>query len=150
MPWLLWSRERIEYLAQEWRHGWSFAELRDSINERFGSCLTRSAIAGKVARMGLKTTEPRTRIAPKPPRAPRKVVQLTIAAKPVKQVSPPPDVLPPTIWKDLLELKDGDCRYPYGNTVPFPFCGLPAIPGLPWCPFHARLCYNHPPRGESL
>jgi len=146
MPANVWPREAMDYLVQSWRDGWSFSELAERINERFGVCRTRSAIAGKVARMALKTTEPRTRVAPKAPRAPRKIVALSAEASP--RPAPRCDhVLPPTIWKNLLELVDSDCHYPFGETVPFPFCGLPAIPGLPWCPYHAKLCYNHP-KGE--
>ena len=145
MPPKIWPRERMDYLAEIWHDGWSFSQLAEQINYRFGTYITRSAVAGKLARMSLKTTIPRT-VHSKPKLWPRKVVSPAIVpAKPGKP-APRLEVLPPTIWKELVELREGDCRFPYGERVPFPFCGLAAVPETPWCRFHAKLCYNHPPR----
>src|SRR5215471_13355844 len=104
MPFRPWTREQSDYLETVWREGWSFSELARSVNEQFGvTYFTRSAIGGKVARMALKN-EARVPRAPKP-RA-RRVIRLTIPAKPVKQAeSPPRDCArEPRVWLDIIDL----------------------------------------------
>lgn len=43
--------------------------------------------------------------------------------------------------RTLLELEDGDCRFPYGDG-PFTFCGNPIKKGSPYCGAHSALCFN--------
>jgi hypothetical protein len=35
--------------------------------------------------------------------------------------------------KTLLELEDGDCRYPFGESAPYLFCGDPAQDKSSYC-----------------
>jgi GcrA cell cycle regulator len=139
MPANIWPRERCDYLAEVWREGFSFSELAQAIAERFGVYLTRSAIAGKVGRMNLRDIE-RVKRAPKV-RAPR---QLSAAV--TKQVKPEPPRAPlkPRMI-DILELTKYTCRYPYGDTPPYLYCGCPPLKGSPYCRDHTELCWNHPP-----
>lgn len=48
------------------------------------------------------------------------------------------DVVP--LHVSLLELRPGQCRYPFGDAAPFSFCGCQVKPGKPYCSAHAALC----------
>ena len=143
MPWWNpWSREPTDLLAKYWPEGWSFRELAIRINNECGTCFTRSAVAGKVARMHLSTVERMSR-APRarPPRAPR---QLSAAAtKPAPVARKPLPCEPRMI--DILDLRADTCRFPYGDFPPFRYCGCPILKGSPYCRDHTVICWNHPP-----
>lgn len=42
---------------------------------------------------------------------------------------------------DLIDLKEGDCRYPSGDALPFDFCGAPIVEGS-YCAQHHKLCVS--------
>jgi hypothetical protein len=44
----------------------------------------------------------------------------------------------------LLDLRPGQCRYPFG-TRPYTFCPAAQAPGGPYCPEHMNLCYHTRP-----
>ena len=141
MPGNIWTRERMDYLLQSWRDGWSFSELALRLNEQFGCFLSRSSVAGKVARMKLANDE-RIKRAPRV-RAPRAARSLAAAASPRPTPAPRVPLKPRMI--DMLELSRHTCRYPYGDTPPFRYCGCPPIKGSPYCREHTSVCWNHPP-----
>lgn len=147
-----WSQERIDVLTKLWGEGVSAGAIARCLGG-----VTRSAVLGKVHRLGLtpRATVSRTRAsmrqtggrnphwrrqtkaaiakaAPKPRRKP------TFSAEPLPNPQAP---LGPT--KTLIELGHNDCRFPFGDG-PFSFCGCPQEPGLPYCEAHARLCYEAP------
>ena len=142
MPPHIWPRERCEYLASIWRSGYSFSELAGMIGEAFGVQLSRSAIAGKVARMNLSSIERMSR-APqaRAPRAPRQLSAAATKPAPVarKRVPCEPRMI------DILELKADTCRFPYGDFPPLRYCGCPILKGSPYCRDHTEICWNHPP-----
>lgn len=39
------------------------------------------------------------------------------------------------------ELKKGQCKFPYGNKLPYVFCGKAAVRG-PYCSEHRRVCFD--------
>jgi hypothetical protein len=138
MPANIWPRERCEFLHALWQSGYSFSQVAKFINEAFGVELTRSSVAGKVGRMNLRDIE-RVKRAPKV-RAPR---QLSAAAsKPARE--PPRVPLKPRMI-DILELSKYTCRYPFGDTPPYLYCGCPPLKGSPYCRDHTKLCWNHSP-----
>jgi GcrA cell cycle regulator len=52
----------------------------------------------------------------------------------------------------LGQLADiGECKYPCSDGLPHTFCGHPAVPGLPYCDPHARICFvpPNPTRGPA-
>jgi len=53
--------------------------------------------------------------------------------------TPPPNDAPPSLGLSILEVKDGVCRYPYGERFPYTFCGHPTDKGDVYCPFHQAL-----------
>ena len=142
MPANLWPRERCEYLAALWRAGYSFSQAAKAINEAFGVELTRSAVAGKVERMGLHAKN-RVTHQPPQPRAVRAQRSLSAAASKPAREPPRPRLKPRMI--DILELTKYTCRYPYGDTPPYLYCGCPPLKGSPYCVHHTSLCWNHSP-----
>jgi GcrA cell cycle regulator len=51
----------------------------------------------------------------------------------------------------LIELTDHLCKFPLGEMLdppPFLFCGIPSLPGLPYCLEHCRLAYQ-PTKGTD-
>jgi hypothetical protein len=44
--------------------------------------------------------------------------------------------------KTLLELEDGDCRYPFGESAPYLFCGDPAQDKSSYCAGHHEICFK--------
>jgi len=51
---------------------------------------------------------------------------------------------PATAIRSVLELRNGVCRYPFGDPrhPSFCFCGAEAFRALPYCAGHARLSYR--------
>jgi GcrA cell cycle regulator len=50
----------------------------------------------------------------------------------------------PSKPKSLLELESRDCRWPIGEPRQpgFHFCGLPQLPGNPYCERHWRMAFQ--------
>lgn len=43
---------------------------------------------------------------------------------------------------DLLDLEQGQCRFPYGDRPPFTFCGCPALKGFSYCGPHQEITHT--------
>lgn len=50
---------------------------------------------------------------------------------------------PPSLQMSLLDLENGNCRYPHGEGSQIRFCGHPVAKGA-YCAFHAKICYVEP------
>jgi len=46
----------------------------------------------------------------------------------------------------FLELKPGQCKYAYGDSLPYLFCGLPREGEKPYCHVHSNICNTHATR----
>jgi GcrA cell cycle regulator len=104
----------------------SFPEIARAINKQFGTSYTRRAVASRARRKGL--------ISQKPKRAEFKVIhgikqRQKLAENPGIDPEPfvckdAPDVVP--LNKTMLELREGERRYVYGNEpAKMVFCGHP-------------------------
>jgi len=134
---------RIRSLALE---GWSARQVGDQLG------LTRNQVIGRATRMrpqvqwtltsfgnnaaavirkrgGGRTGRPRQHR--------RKRINLPDAV--MVERTPPPNDAPPSLGLSILEVKDGVCRYPYGERFPYTFCGHPTDKGDVYCPFHQAL-----------
>lgn len=97
---------------------------------------------GKNGHRKLKTSAPRSIIAPIQPVAPPgSFVDLT----PIKAGAWDP--LPDTTPKPLVDLGNNDCKWPIGTDSPHSFCGQPAAPDKVYCAAHAAIAYR--PRPEE-
>lgn len=156
-----WTDNRVEEVRAMWHEGQSF----DAIAYLLGDGISRSAVAGKLHRMGIKRGKPKRIIRPRQKRErytyaegmkPERVQRFhppkpninTINARPMprppEKLKGEPFVAPMAARKTCMQLTPGDCRWPYGHVGEpgFFFCGAPAFPDKPYCAAHCRIAYR--------
>lgn len=131
-----WTDDRVEKLTEMWTAGTLSAS---QIANKLG-CVSRNAVIGKVARLGLPPRRQVSFSTPKPKKPRVRRAPMPILAKPVCEEIPA-EVLTvePPLHIDLLDLKQHHCRYPYGDG-PFTFCGHAVKPDKPYCAAHWAAC----------
>jgi GcrA cell cycle regulator len=160
-----WSDERIDFLKKMWADGLSASQ----IYRRLGA-VSRSAVIGKLHRLGLPGRAKRQLFSNPHKNRPRKLVRKPRAypkvvtrfgrssarlwddlgpAEPLPAVEE--IVIPEKERKQLVDLEQNDCRWPIGDPkqAGFHFCGRRKVAGLSYCMDHARRAYqppNTPPR----
>jgi GcrA cell cycle regulator len=158
-----WTNERVELLRQLWAEGLSASQIATRLRD-----VSRSAVIGKVHRLGLagrattsrvRTSRPRSNIAlfpARPPQAPH-LALANPAPKPAPQPQqrkaaaiiplralPVVDEPTPEGPLKLIDLKDGMCHWPIGDPMEdgFHFCGRRRSFATPYCEHHAAIAYN--------
>src|SRR5579871_5866054 len=150
-----WEEAHSTVLRECVEKGMSFAQAAKALNKQFGTAYTRSAAIGRARRMGFSTpqradsgsvfappakadarkiNETRARVFVMPSAKPSvleraAVLQLRCVAITPRHLS-------------LIDLEDGDCRYPYGGDLdgdPITFCGHPRRDGSAYCVSHFHL-----------
>jgi GcrA cell cycle regulator len=155
----LWTAERIDVLKLNWEAGFSASQIAKILGD-----VTRNGVVGKIFRLGLSNTRaPYPKRPPKPPRRPttqeagppkkrvhkpKRQFNYQWGAQPMMTVDEPPvapieDPVPEPLHKRLVDLEEGQCRYPYGDRD-FTFCGRRCLGNLPYCPAHARITGRAP------
>lgn len=139
---ILWPPDNIEALKEMLARGVSYTRMADDLNSRFKTDYTRSAIAGKVRRLGLSAPSAVIR-SPAEIQARRRARQdrQNLRRRENRASAPKPRVaLPPReetkllcagidpLHIELMDLGKNQCRYPYGDG-PFTFCGHPKVFG---------------------
>jgi hypothetical protein len=66
-----WTERAVELLKQQWAAGLSASAVAGELGREFGIAPTRSAVCGKINRLGLSNTGPRATRILRLPRAPR-------------------------------------------------------------------------------
>lgn len=142
---MIWTDEKIEELKRLHAANWSASQVA----AEFGC--TRNSVIGKWRRLGLsKTVEQRRAPLPVVKRsqvehgADSALARKLQAKREAKVVAAPVpvEVLQATFDRPgLLDLRAGQCRYPFGDSVPFTFCGERSTHG-PYCSEHYKLCYQ--------
>jgi GcrA cell cycle regulator len=149
----------------------TFSEAARALNERFGTAYSRNAAIGRARRMGLASPErtdgEKRPSATKPPdmRRLRQLRAKSRAKSPTKSLAgSAPKSMPNPLVKlstferaaalqlrcvaitpkhlALIDLEEGDCRYPYGGDAdnePITFCGHPRREGSSYCTSHFHL-----------
>jgi GcrA cell cycle regulator len=150
----MWPTERVERLKQL-AAGNTFSG--GQIARELG--VTRSAVLGKLKRLGISIAKPMTCRDPRPRKrqAPRPRHQASkaardlavIAARELQAIEAALEAAvllepPATAIRSVFELRAGVCRYPFGDPrhPDFCFCGADAFQALPYCAGHARLSYR--------
>jgi len=144
-----WTDDRIGRLKTLWLEG----RTADQIARELQNGISRSAVLGKVHRLGLsagrpgrppvsQTTVPRARIE----RAIAGPVERAAAGAASVPAERAPDL--PTGGLTILTVRRGQCRWPYGDPAHagFSFCGRPVARGA-FCVGHAEMGYRTPPGG---
>jgi len=152
-----WGAELVNRVRTMLTDGLSRGEIAEVLSGRLGRHITRNAVCGVVDRHIAENERPPPKArAPKPMPSKRKRNVHNPAGSPNKRYvsghgprptpikpPPPPVPLPPPLLArnlDIMQLKDGDCRYPYGSG-PYTFCGLATQPGSSYCRYHHRACW---------
>ena len=136
-----WTDERVSLLTQLCGEGKTAAEIAKVL----GDGITRNAVIGKAHRLKLSSrlspiqqnTSKKVKTESSVPRAPRPAVKLPeFKGKGVK----------------MVDLDSRACRWPNGDPQEenFNFCGCDVVPGLSYCPEHARVAYQVPTRSRTL
>lgn len=139
-PLTKWTDDRIDLMKLKWADGYSSSQIARIL----GGGISRSAVIGKLSRLGLAGGDIVKRQAPKP----RFVSVLKPAVPPEPAVEHPPLTLADGKNVTILTVNDRMCRWPYNDPGPsFHFCGHAPRFGSPYCEFHARKAYKpHPIR----
>ena len=132
-----WTDDRVDRLRILWREG----RTADQIAHDLANGISRSAVLGKVYRMGLSAGRHAAPAKP-PPQAhagPRREVRPVLAI--AIQVDQAPD--PETGLASLMSVRRQECRWPLGDpfSPAFSLCGRPAVRGA-YCGPHARIAYR--------
>jgi GcrA cell cycle regulator len=137
-----WTSERVDQLTRNWAEGLSGS----AIGQLIGA--TRSAVIGKVHRLGLPARAPRrkdteTAAKPKRPRTQKTRRREDGARKPRAPGGPERASLLEPVSLDiaLVDLERGQCKYPHGEG-PYTFCGHQVFPGEVYCPAHCAIAYR--------
>jgi len=133
-----WTEQRVETLKDLWAEGLSASQIAGQLGG-----VTRNAVIGKVHRLGLPKRGTASRIYSKPKKSkPEKRARLAGGIfNPHTQ--PPKEVLLPALKKETIpeniisfqDLKEGQCKFPYGSPKhePFGYCGKPVSLGKTYC-----------------
>lgn len=130
-----WSPDMDSELRRYIKGGYSFAEAVAELNQKFGTSFSRNAAIGRAYRIGIEIV--RLPKASKPAK-PRRQKSAVFRPRP-EIVIPIPVVAVDPRYLDLIDLKDGDCRFPLG-TGPYTFCGNPKCEGSSYCQPHRMVC----------
>jgi GcrA cell cycle regulator len=132
-----WTDDRVALLKKMWVEGRTAAEIAKELGG-----VTRNAVIGKAHRLKLSN-----RVSPIQQN--KKPVIAKVPEKKAEKIVIH-DNNEPGI--SLLDLKSGACRWPKGDPREenFGFCGCTAIPGLPYCPTHAKIAYQAATRNRIL
>jgi GcrA cell cycle regulator len=150
-----WAREHSRALREYLQRGLSYSEIAEALNARFSTAFTRSAAIGRARRMGLSGDERADRAGqPKPKPKPSAAQLKKFRVRFLAQSRPRAEFFERAAMPKLrcveieprhlalLELEEGDCRYPYGGdqeSEPITFCGHPRREGSSYCVPHFHL-----------
>ncbi|WP_339872976.1 GcrA family cell cycle regulator [uncultured Brevundimonas sp.] len=132
-----WTEDRIDRLRTLWLEGHSAARIAREL----GAGLTRSAVLGKVHRMGLSAGRPRPRGASAVVRSPPRDRRPPFT--PVSEAIAGPAAVPNQGRTTLLSVRRCECRWPFGDPKAegFSLCGRPVERGA-FCGPHAAVAYR--------
>lgn len=145
-----WTDERVDRLKRLWLEG----RTAEQIARELKNGISRSAVLGKVHRLGLSAGRPGRVPAASRPGTPRARVERSVT-RPVKRAATDAPALSfesapdlPSRGMTILTVKPGQCRWPYGDPADagFSLCGRPVARGA-FCAGHAAVGYRTQPGG---
>lgn len=149
-----WTEQRVAHLQELWIQGFSVSRIAAALGDN-----TRNSVIGKVHRLGLDITYPRSRgtLQRRYPRAkkkkktqPRLTYPRLRAVVPRRCASALPLLPPPARRLTLVELRDADCRWLVDEPSEEPnlfYCGAPVLQRSSYCEYHAALVYRRQKEG---
>ncbi len=158
-----WVDEACSLATKLWADGESATAVAAALMQKFPGWLSRSAVIGKLHRMGASGSAPpwkkrSTQNGPRKraprPRAPkpflsaaeqaRRAALGTLEDRQVAQATPD-IVIPEKDRISIADLPDGACKWPFGDGPMYFGCPHGCVTGLPYCDFHARRAFVPPP-----
>jgi GcrA cell cycle regulator len=142
-----WTEERVTLLRQLWA-----TEANAAVIARQLGAASKNAVIGKAHRLLLSARQSSTRGRPvrtverrQPKPAGLTQFNRYMASKgPDDRPMGGPRVqvfqTPAADRKLLADLEPHHCRFPFGDSAPYTFCGHGTVPGLSYCEAHARAC----------
>lgn len=137
----------VERLTELHEQKCSCSNIAATLSHEHKSSISRNAVIGKIHRLGLPPNRPnfqdggakQKRVRQRSGKGHRSSPPLRISAEPyiVRTVEAVP------LHVNLLDLKFGQCRYPYGEG-PYTFCAHEVTPGSSYCGSHTALCGQLP------
>jgi hypothetical protein len=149
---------RQKWTAQQDARIREMAELKCSVAEVAAALgVTRNAVIGRAQRMDPR---PQWALKPAPHRRglPGSAEAVAITKRrggrrrgryngpDMSEHQPAPAAAPPSLDVAVLDLREHHCRYPYGNRVPYLFCGAEPERGCSYCAFHRAMTCVPPAR----
>lgn len=163
---MAWTEDRVEELKSLWKDGLSASAIAAELGG-FDHCgdRGRSAVLGKVHRMGLDGRHTTT-VVPRKPRSKNQTISPLVIARMQKarrqpEILPVPEPEPAEIYSTehmcrLDRLGEKDCRWPlWTSNTPFSdqfFCGTPTADvfrGRPYCAHHADGAFDGIPKRKK-
>ena len=145
-----WSSEKEASLERMWRAGETASVIAQTLH------VSRSAVIGKIFRLRLSAAGGAPAAASPEHRRRGRTKGQAAPSPPSPSPAPPPSPPPSKKrGKSLLELTNGDCRWPIGDpgSKKFHYCGEPGADvelGLPYCRAHMQRAYVvAPPRMKT-
>jgi GcrA cell cycle regulator len=133
-----WTDKNVKTLTNMWNKGKTAADIAEALGG-----VTRNAVIGKANRLGLDKRPSPIKKADKSvaaaPKAKKKNEKLVIHGKKI--------VLAKEKSFSILDIKEGMCRWPFGDPKDddFHFCGRNvAVEGCSYCEHHAEEAYQVP------
>jgi GcrA cell cycle regulator len=131
-----WTEPTVRRLIGLWRERLSAARIARALGPEF----TRSAVVGKLARMGLSRSDEQRREAQSAGARSVRRRSRPPALPPIPLPPPAPCAVVPRLV-GILELTPSTCRWPYGAGDEVRFCGHGTAPAGPYCPGHREVAY---------
>ncbi len=140
-----WTNERVALLKKLWGEGKTAAEIAKELGG-----VTRNAVIGKAHRLKLsnrvspiqQNTKKMVRLADERPVIKKPIIAQRPMTAPVIKVK----------GVKMVDLREKMCKWPIGDPKDsnFHFCGCDGVPGLPYCPDHAKMAYQTASRARLL
>lgn len=141
-----WDEDRVERLRKLLMLGKTASQIAHALGN-----VTRSAVIGKVHRLGLalnvETKSARDRKLDRARSSGKRRAAKQPAAIRIMIPEPMPvDCASDVARKPLADLDPGDCKFPVGHPGEpgFGFCAAGRVEGLPYCADHTARCYVVP------
>jgi len=124
---VVWTPDMDVALLQGRKDGLTFTQIHRLLVEKFDLPFTRNGCIGRAHRL-----------------SPRKVIPMPSIAAIEAPIAPVEAAPPPSGGFTILQLREGDCRWPEGDRVPYVFCGQACEIGKSFCPEHYGIVYHAP------
>jgi GcrA cell cycle regulator len=125
---MTWTDAQTDRLRELHAEGYSCGYIARDIGG-----LTRNAVIGKIHRLGLhRPGSANTKEAKEPKRFRAEKAEPETRRKVIRNA------------KSLVELRERDCRFPFGEPGQpgFFFCGALTVPAYPYCAHHCNIAYT--------